>query len=108
MSRHRRKTDLFNIFRMLKKQLKLKHDILLRRKKLSKDCGECVLDGDDEPIRITVDKNLSEQSQIDTLLHEYAHALRMDKHDDRCNHCKKWGIEFSRVWRRYERYCDEK
>lgn len=54
-------------------------------------------------VYIVISKNLSYNEQLDTLIHEYAHALAIDKgltaNDDLQHHGPMWGNCYSKVYR---------
>lgn len=51
-------------------------------------------------ITITLNKNLSEACLMDTLIHEYAHAMMFDKSDGTVDisHNYRWGICFAKAY----------
>jgi hypothetical protein len=71
----------------------------VRRTKMSD-----ALDGDcsfrKEQYHIRVNRTLPEHEAIETLLHEWAHAVAWDRcHDD--DHCDEWGKAYSRIYRAF-------
>ncbi len=86
----------------LKKRLPLStpRKVVIRRAALKKLCGSTVLSDDERTITITIRKNMPKQQQLDTLIHEWAHALWMDKQDW---HDSKWGEFHAAAYRVYEK-----
>jgi hypothetical protein len=56
-------------------------------------CGHTVLDG--HTYRITIDSSLDDQSQFETLTHEWAHVLAIN---EAYRHGKLWGDMYSHVY----------
>jgi hypothetical protein len=81
-----------NLARFLKSKYKRKLNIV--RVRLRND-GWCIKDGNDFSIRIN--RGLSEELAIETLIHEFAHILSWQQEDD--DHGPKWGIAYSKVYR---------
>jgi hypothetical protein len=74
-------------------------------------CGCCVayLDNEGKIKRfdIEIDRQLSQLTAIDTLLHEWAHALDQDRNGPaREPHRESWGKCYAKVWRAYAKYLD--
>jgi hypothetical protein len=96
------------VLRMLRKECKISRPIKVISKDLNREklCGCCIayLDDNGKVTRfaIEVDSNLAPVTAIDTLLHEWAHAL-----DQVTNgvtgepHRSSWGKCYARVWRAY-------
>lgn len=63
------------------------------------DAGVCI-QFDDDSIVIEINKNQSFDSKIDTLLHEWAHALSFDSKDID-EHGNEWGKQYARIYRKY-------
>lgn len=87
------------------------YPVSVRRVKISKDKdGDCSLLNSKFYIRI--DKNLPENSCIETLLHEWAHARAWNHlHDsmlweefEAVAHDASWGVAYSEVYRVYEQH----
>ena len=64
------------------------------------DCEKCV-----GHYYIRINRNLSESEAIDTLIHEWAHALSWSIRGD--DHCDEWGKAYSRVYRVFLKDCLE-
>jgi hypothetical protein len=95
---------------VLRKHLPLPYPVQIRRVKMKGYDGICAKN--EEQFFIKIDAKLSEKMAIETLLHEYAHALawnhRHDKWDDaellRKQHDATWGVAYSEVYHVYEVY----
>lgn len=94
---------LIKVFNILKKFLPLKHKIIYRTKAYH-FCGECVFNEKKNMFIIIIDSGGDIQTQVDSMLHEYAHALRMDVDSNYIKHDKGWGSEYSRVWNCFDKY----
>lgn len=104
--------DYKDVVRILKKHCPLAYDISVRRVAT----GRC-LDGDcikyKKKFFIRINRDLSEDSAIDTLLHEWAHARAwnhlldnldsQDKFDDFA-HDGSWGVAYSEIYRLYQKF----
>lgn len=101
-SRFRQTISLFN--RVVPAAL----PVSVRRTKLTGLDGYCQRVGDKFHIRIN--KDLDERMAIETLIHEWAHALRWDYRFDNSEdeefhkwvHDAAWGVHFAEVYRAYE------
>jgi hypothetical protein len=98
------------IVSILKEKCPLAFPVSVRRVKLNKLDGDCLLHEKKFFIRINIE--LSEQSSIDTLLHEWAHArawnhlhdsLSCEQFKQSC-HDASWGVAYSEVYRIYEQF----
>lgn len=95
---------------ILKKKCPPAFPISVQRVKLTSDDGQCILTRKRFDIRIN--KNLSESSAIDTLLHEWAHARAwnhlydaMDWNEwEEKQHDAAWGVAYAEVYRVYEQH----
>jgi len=94
--------------RKLRREFPLSRPLRIVCKKLNKQkiCGSCItyLDNDGSIIRfvIEVDTHLSALSAIDTLLHEYAHALDQELNGVAVEaHRASWGVCYAQIWRFY-------
>ena len=95
-----------SVLKLLKKNCPAKYPISVRRVKLGEllygDC-DCVK----RKFYIRINKNLDQSMAIDTLLHEWAHALAWNRKKD--YHWYGWGRTFSKVYRIYlKEYHNEK
>lgn len=94
--------------RKLRREFPLSRPLRIVCKSLEKQklCGSCIvyLDKDSSITRfiIEVDTQLSALSAIDTLLHEYAHALDQDLNGVATEpHRASWGVCYAQIWRFY-------
>lgn len=95
------------VISFLKRSCPLAYPVNVRRLKLSEHLdGDCGFSNDKFLIRIN--KNLPDHEAIETLLHEWAHAVAWD----RCpvdEHCDEWGKAYSRVYRAFlKQFMDKK
>ncbi len=105
-SRYGKKFD--KVYRMLRKECPLASPIRLVTKDLTKEklCGCCTTyiddDGHIKKFVIEIDRNMSVLTAIDTLLHEWAHALDYEAngipHEP---HRNSWGELYAKVWRTF-------
>lgn len=95
---------------VLKQKCPAAFPVSVRRVKMIGLDGDCGLGKKQFFIRIN--RNISESSAIDTLLHEWAHAIAWNHlHDSldwpefekRC-HDASWGVAYSEVYRVYEQF----
>lgn len=96
---------------ILKKKCPPAYPITVRRTKITSQLdGDCSLDKKQFKIRIS--NALSESSAIDTLLHEWAHAIAWNHLHDSMDwgtfeeriHDASWGVAYSEVYRVYEQH----
>lgn len=96
---------------ILKKKCPPAYPVTVRRTKItSKLDGDCSLHKKQFYIRIS--RDLNESSAIDTLLHEWAHAIAWNHLHDSMDwsqfeervHDASWGVAYSEVYRVYEQY----
>lgn len=69
-------------------------------------CGFCTAyfnpDGSLSRFIIVISTELCEQAELDTVLHEWAHALDIERNGvGRNPHRQSWGRAFSYVWNRF-------
>lgn len=87
------------VLNFLKAEFPADFPVSIRRLKLSNRLdGDCLLMEDH--YRIRINRALSENEAIDTLIHEYSHVLAWN----RCNtdyHCNEWGKAYSRIYRKF-------
>ena len=92
-----------NLVNHLKKHILLKYPVSVRRTKLSK-----TLDGDvklnNGKFFIRINRNLPENSAIDTIIHEISHCLVLEKHQ---GHGLLWGKAYSKVYKEYLRWLEK-
>jgi hypothetical protein len=99
--RKKQHAALIRLFNILKKHLPLKHKVVYRTKRFH-NCGECSFNERTKVLTLVIDNQAELQTQIDTMLHEYAHAIRMDQNSDNLDHGDDWGVEYSKVWNCFE------
>jgi len=95
---------------VLKKKCPVAFPVSVRRVKLSNLDGDCSLGK--KKFFIRINKDISETSAIDTLLHEWAHARAWSHfHDsldwsefEQRSHDASWGVAYSEVYRIYEQF----
>lgn len=104
----------FRVYRKIVSLLKEKcppaYPIDVRRVKLNGLDGECYLHK--KKFYIRINNQLSENSAIDALLHEWAHARAWNHLHDALDkqeflqrsHDASWGVAYSEVYRTYETY----
>jgi hypothetical protein len=93
---------------ILKQKCPAAFPVSVRRVKMSGLDGDCSLGKKQFFIRIN--RDISEASAIDTLLHEWAHAIAWNHlHDsldwqefEKRSHDASWGVAYSEVYRVYE------
>lgn len=99
-----------NLVSVLKKKCPVAYPVSVRRVKMVDRDGDCSLHKKKFYIRIS--KELCELSAIDTLLHEWAHALAWNHlHDaldweefEQRSHDASWGVAYSEVYRVFEQH----
>ena len=95
---------------VLKKKCPAAFPVSVRRVKISNLDGDCSLGK--KKFFIRINKDISEASAIDTLLHEWAHARAWNHlHDsldwyefEERSHDASWGVAYSEVYRVYEQF----
>ena len=98
------------LVKILREHLPLAYPVTVKRVKMKKNDGTCSKSG--KKFFIDIDRSLTQQMAIETLLHEYAHALawshRHDKMNDeeltRKQHDATWGVAYSEVYRVFEQF----
>lgn len=67
--------------------------------------GHCVATlnyrGKIESFEIAIVRGLPLDTAIDTLLHEWAHAVDQIENGSGCGHGPKWGAAYAKMWRLY-------
>lgn len=96
------------VVRLLRREFPLTRPLRITGKCLEKQklCGCCLAylnpDGTINRFVIEVDTNLSTLTAIDTLIHEYAHALDQDQNGVAVEaHRASWGVCYAQLWRFY-------
>jgi len=90
--------DIFDVFR---KHLATSCPVHLRFVRRLPDYGQCDMDDDETNIFIVINSSAQYTVMVDSLIHEYAHALRMDVGDQVYGHTDDWGKAYARVYRAY-------
>ena len=105
-SRYGKRFD--KVYRMLREECPLDAPIRLVTKDLTKDkiCGCCLTyideDGTIQKFVLEIDRNMAVLTAIDTLLHEWAHALDYEANGiPKENHRNSWGELYAKVWRAF-------
>jgi len=97
MARKRnRYQQFYDAVDFLKENIPAPHPVCVQRLSMKEDHGRCYYKK--KRFIIIVNKNLSLEMSIETLLHEWAHTLAWDDHKE---HGFKWGRAFSRVYRTF-------
>jgi hypothetical protein len=95
---------------ILKKQSPAAYPVSVRRVKMTDLDGDCSLIK--KRFYIRINREITEASAIDTLLHEWAHARAWNHlHDsldwpefEERSHDASWGVAYSEVYQVYEQY----
>lgn len=104
--------DYKKLVSVLKQKCPAAFKVSVRRVKMNKFDGYCLLCTTDKKFIIRINKDIPESSAIDTLLHEWAHArawnhlhdsLNDKEFEERC-HDASWGVAYSEVYKVYEQY----
>ena len=90
----------------LKQTMPITHNRLVVRRCSMRDYGRTTLSGRGT-ITITVNKQLSHIMQLDTLAHEWAHAVLFDTNSADEQHGSDWGRCYAKAYRVYEATCKE-
>ncbi len=106
-ARHGKKLN--QVLRMLRKHCPVEKPVRVICKNLNKAriCGCCMAyvnqAGKITRFVIQIDSNLGQLTAIDTLLHEWAHALDQDLNGVAVEpHRDSWGECYAQVWRAYD------
>lgn len=85
---------------LLRKQEPLPYDsITVRKSNLGSDTyGTCVVDPKESSVLIKVNKSISELAQVDSLLHEWAHAMLGELPEEFPKHGPLWGVCYARCY----------
>jgi hypothetical protein len=84
------------LVKRMRERLPIKRRLIIRRCKMRhENCGNTTLSGDEKTIQITVNSSLPWQTQVDSFLHEYPHALEYDKYGA---HSDRWGKFHAQVY----------
>ncbi len=111
-SRYGKKFD--RVLRQLRKECPLKAPMKVKTRDLSKDklCGCCYAyltpKGKIDHFVIEIDRNMVLLTAVDTLLHEWAHAMDKEANGIPVEpHRNTWGEMYARVWRVYTSMADD-
>lgn len=97
--------DLHDLNKYLENNFLPGYNVRVVRTKLKKEHdGEAIFNKN--KFLIKINKNLSEPYSIDVLLHEWGHIISWDKESDL--HGLKWGKAYSKVYRKFLEWLDEK
>lgn len=103
------------IITFLKKRLPLNAPLRVYVKDLTTEllCGYCLIypkeDQKTKRYVIAIHNSLPFQTAVDTLLHEYAHALDNGLNGKACEqHRDSWGVCYAKTWRAYLLYLNQK
>lgn len=99
-----------NLFKFLSMEIPLDKEMKLIQRDMKSNFGYCL--DDNNKYLLVLHKSASYYIKIDTLIHEYAHAMTMDKgtyknKDAFTQHNADWGICFAKVYRAYLKFLDE-
>jgi len=82
--------------------------IKVRRQKLQEVCGDCTYcncpGDDDEEFYIRIDKSAPYRVKLDTLFHEWAHALSWFARPGVDDHSGEWGLAFADIYSAFIRW----
>lgn len=92
--------NFYSLNRFLRKKLPFERRYYIRRIRMPKDLdGDCGFNRAKSTFLVRIEKSLSENAAIETLLHEVAHCLAWDK--DKEDHGPNWGKAYSIVYRKF-------
>lgn len=90
----------YSLLRFLRKNVDFPYPIRVKRCKVPKDRnGDCTFRNKEYIVRI--DSDASQLLAIETLIHELSHALSWHTDDHHTEHGPKWGLAYSRIYRKY-------
>jgi len=90
------------LFTIFKKYAPVPRPVKLIIRKLAFDDGMCGWAGDGRKgFVISVNKELCYNCKVDTIIHEYAHAITManGEHNENEDHDAKWGKAYAKTYR---------
>ena len=90
----------------LRQEFILRHSVTVRRKRMTTnatDCGECIFNSRHKRFVINIEKRQHNPLTIDSVLHEWAHALTWFGSDDD-HHGPEWGLAYAKIYRRFLRW----
>jgi hypothetical protein len=96
------------VLRMIRKACPVSVPVRVVSRELGSErlCGSCTTyvfpDNTIERFLIEIDNTLSRISAVDTLLHEWAHAMDQDRNGVTTDsHRDSWGLCYAETWRAY-------
>lgn len=93
--------DFTDVKKTIKRKFLTHYPITIRLQKLPEDCGSCHLKNN--RLYVLVNKRLSEEAQIFSLIHEFAHAVAWRCSEQECeresSHDAEFGIAYAQIWR---------
>jgi hypothetical protein len=97
-----------HVLRMIRKECPISVPIRVVSRNLETErlCGSCTTyvfqDSSIEKFLIEIDNSLTRISAVDTLLHEWAHAMDQDRNGVTTDsHRDSWGLCYAEAWRAY-------
>tara|TARA_R110000803_G_scaffold94110_7_gene161606 strand:+ start:1957 stop:2325 length:369 start_codon:yes stop_codon:yes gene_type:complete len=99
-----------NFKNFLNDKIPLVKPVKLIQRKLKDYFGYCY--EKDSHFILVVSKDFSYYQKIDTIIHEYAHAMTMSEHkynskDEKTEHDARWGACYAQAYRCYLDFIDE-
>ena len=91
-------TDWAALLAHLRRTFPLRRPLTVRRIPLKKNAGTTSL-SDGDRLTICINTRKTWEVQIDTLLHEYAHAMELDRWGD---HSDRWGKYHAGLYRAWQ------
>lgn len=100
--------DIKVIYKFLKAKLKLKHPVKLTFSGRMLDAGTCTFDPTKKIFHIRINKELSNDAAIFTLLHEISHQISWFSPEwlEGGDHNYLWGTAYSRVYNTFLEYLE--
>ena len=98
------------LFEIFKKYIPISRPVKLIIRKLALDDGMCGWAGDGRKgFVISINKELCYNCKVDTIIHEYAHAITMasGEYNPEEDHDSKWGEAYAKVYRCFLDYWPE-
>lgn len=115
MNKYKNYKNYKQLVSFLKKNLPIAYPVSVRRCVMSRSLdGECIKHK--RRFFIRINKDLSENLAIETLIHEWAHArawnhlldsMEADDRFDDLSHDATWGVAYSEVYRVYQKLINE-
>lgn len=89
------------LLRMLRQNFPIERPIVVKRIKKKKDNG--TLSFYNNKFYIYIDTTQSAEGQIDSILHEWAHARAIE---EACEHAGTWGEHYGHIYQTWEKWDD--